>query len=360
MINRLGRRRFTQLAGAGAAASILRPAHAADPLKIGFVYLGPVGDHGWTYQHDQGRLDAVKHFGDAIKTTFVENVPESADAEKIMADLANNGHKLIFTTSFGYMNYTINAAKRFPNVFFEHATGYKRAANVSTYNIRFYEARYIQGVIAGKLSKAGLAGYVGSMPVPEVVQGLNAFMLGMQSVNPAARLKFVLINSWYDPQKEGEAAKALMDQGCDILTQHTDSPAPLQAAASRGLKGFGQSSDMLTFAPTAQLTASVDNWSPYYIQRIEAVLKGTWQSTDTWGGLKSGLLAMSPFANMPPELVALAQQLHDDIMSGKKQVWTGPIVDQTGAQKVAAGQVPDDGALNSMQWLVKGIEGKLT
>jgi simple sugar transport system substrate-binding protein len=186
-LKNLGRRQLAGLVGAGAAASLVRPSFAADPLKVGFVYLGPVGDHGWTYQHDQARLEVAKHFGDAIKTTFVENVPEGPDSEKVITDLANSGHKLIFTTSFGYMNYTLNVAKKFPKVYFEHATGYKRAANVSTYNIRFYEGRYIQGMIAGKLSKSGLAGYVGSIPVPEVVQGLNAFMLGMQSVNPTRR-----------------------------------------------------------------------------------------------------------------------------------------------------------------------------
>ena len=264
--------------GAGAAASalpaLITPARAAEPLKVGFIYLGPVGDFGWTYQHDIARKTAVEHFGDKIKTTFVENVAEGPDSEKVLNDLANQGNKLIFATSFGYMNYVLNSAKRHPKVFYEHATGYKRAANVATYNIRFYQARYVQGVIAGKLSKAGLAGYVGSVPVPEVVQGINAFMLGMQSVNPKARMKFVLINSWYDPPKEGDAAKALIDQGCDIITQHTDSPAPLQAAASRGVKAFGQSTDMSKFAPTTELTASTDVWGPYYIKRIEDVTGG--------------------------------------------------------------------------------------
>ena len=252
------RRHFTRLVGAGAIASALpilgTPARAADPLKVGFIYLGPVGDFGWTYQHDIARKAAVEHFGDAIKTTYVENVAEGPDSEKVLNDLANQGHKLIFATSFGYMNYVLNSAKKHPAVFYEHATGYKRSANVSDYNIRFYQARYVQGIIAGKLSKAGLAGYVGSVPVPEVVQGINAFMLGMQSVNPKARMKFVLINSWYDPPKEGDAAKALIDQGCDIITQHTDSPAPLQAAASRGIKAFGQSTDMSKFANGTQLT----------------------------------------------------------------------------------------------------------
>ena len=355
------RRRFTGLLGAGAALSVLAAgrAQAAGSLKVGFVYIGPVGDFGWTYQHDVARKAAVAQFGDQISTTFVENVPEGPDSEKVINDLANSGHKLIFTTSFGYMNYTLNAAKRHPDVFFEHATGYKRAPNVSTYNIRFYQARYVQGVVAGKLSKAGLAGYVGSLPVPEVVQGLNAFMLGMQSVNKAARLKFILINSWYDPPKEADAAKALMDQGCDIITQHTDSPAPLQAAAGRGIKGFGQSTDMLKFAPTAQLTASTDNWAPYYVERIKAALAGAWKSTDTWGGFDSGLLQMAAFTNMPPDVAALATTTVADITSGKNPVFAGPLVDQAGATKLASGTM-DDGALSSMQWLVRGIEGKLT
>jgi basic membrane protein A and related proteins len=358
------RRQFTRLIGAGAVAStlptLITPARAADPMKIGFLYLGPVGDFGWTYQHDIARKAAVEHFGDKIKTTFVENVAEGPDSEKVLNDLANQGNKLIFATSFGYMNYVLNSAKRHSGVFYEHATGYKRAANVSTYNIRFYQARYVQGIIAGKLSKAGLAGYVGSVPVPEVVQGINAFMLGMQSINPKARLKFVLINSWYDPPKEGDAAKALIDQGCDIITQHTDSPAPLQAAASRDVKAFGQSTDMSKFAPTTELTASTDVWAPYYIKRIEDVLAGTWKSTDTWGGFDSGMLAMSPFTNMPPEVAALATSTVADITSGKNKVFVGPISDQTGAVKVPAGTTMDDGALSSMQWLVQGVDGKLT
>jgi basic membrane protein A len=358
------RRHFTRLIGAGAAASalpgLIPPAFAADPLNVGFVYLGPVGDFGWTYQHDIARKTAVEHFGDKIKTTYVENVAEGPDSEKVLNDLANQGHKLIFATSFGYMNYVLNSAKKHPAVFYEHATGYKRAANVSDFNIRFYQARYVQGVIAGKLSKAGLAGYVGSVPVPEVVQGINAFMLGMQSINPKARMKFVLINSWYDPPKEGDAAKALIDQGCDIITQHTDSPAPLQAAASRKIKAFGQSTDMSKFAADTQLSASTDIWGPYYIKRIQDVLDGTWKSTDTWGGFDSGMLVMSPFTNMPADVAALATATEADIKSGKNKVFVGPIADQSGAVKVPAGTTMDDGALAGMQWLVQGVDGKLT
>jgi simple sugar transport system substrate-binding protein len=363
------RRQFTRLIGTGAAAAalpalvgprIIGTARAAEPLKVGFIYLGPVGDFGWTYQHDIARQAVAAQYGDKVKTTYVENVAEGPDSEKVLNDLANSGNQLIFATSFGYMNYVINAAKRHPKVFFEHATGYKRAANVATYNIRFYQARYVQGVIAGKLSKAGLAGYVASVPVPEVVQGMNAFMLGMQSINPKARLKFIMINSWYDPPKEGDAAKALIDQGADIITQHTDSPAPLQAAASRGVKAFGQSTDMSKFAPGTELTASTDVWAPYYIKRVADVMAGTWKSTDTWGGFDSGMLAMSPFTNMPPEVAALATQTEADIKSGKNAIFVGPLKDQSGAVKVAAGTTMDDGALSGMQWLVQGIDGKLT
>nr|WP_294508096.1 BMP family ABC transporter substrate-binding protein [uncultured Rhodopila sp.] len=356
------RRQFTRLVGAAAfgAPALFRPAFAADPVKVGFVYLGPVGDFGWTYQHDIARKAAVDHYGDKIKTTYVENVAEGPDAEKVMNDLANSGHKLIFATSFGYMNYVVNSARKHPAVFYEHATGYKRAANISDYNIRFYQGRYVQGVIAGKLSKAGLAGYVGSVPVPEVVQGVNAFMLGMQSVNPQARMKVVLINSWYDPPKEGDAAKALMDQGCDIITQHTDSPAPLQAAASRGIKGFGQSTDMAKFATGTQLSASTDNWAPYYIKRIGDVLDGTWKSTDTWGGFDTGMLSMPPFANMPEDVAALGTATIADIKSGKNKVFVGPIADQSGTVKVAEGTTMDDDALSHMQWLVRGVDGKVT
>ncbi len=309
------RRQLTRLAGAGANASTLPTMiKAAEPLKVGFIYLGPVGDFGWTYQHDIARKAAVEKYGDQIKTTFVENVAEGPDSEKVLNDLANSGHKLIFATSFGYMNYTLNSAKKHPTVFYEHATGYKRAANVSTYNIRFYQARYVQGVIAGKLSKAGLAGYVGSVPVPEVVQGINAFMLGMQSVNPKARMKFVLINSWYDPPKEGDAAKALIDQGCDIITQHTDSPAPLQAAASRGIKGFGHVHRHVEI----RRRYAIERQAPTCLgailhqtdrKRCWPLAPGRCTRRYLGRGFDSGMLAMSPFTNMPPDVAALATRI---------------------------------------------------
>lgn len=357
----MNRRSFNRLLGAATLATpaiITRPALAATP-KVGFVYVGPVGDFGWSYQHDQGRKAVVSALGDKVQTTYVENVAEGPDAERVIADLAAKGHGLIFTTSFGFMNPTIKVAQRFPKVFFEHCTGYKRSANVATYNIRFYEARYIQGVIAGTLSKNGVAGYVGSIPIPEVIMGMNAFLMGMRSVNPKATLKFILINSWYDPGKEGDAAKALLDQGCDILTQHTDSPAPLQAADARGLKAFGQATEMIKFAPKTQLTSAIDNWDPYYIERVEAFVNKTWKPMDTWGGLRSGMLSMAPYRNMPDELANKAKQLEVDIRNGSFIVFKGPIKDQSGAVKIAAGKEMDDGAIAGMDWLVEGVDGKL-
>jgi simple sugar transport system substrate-binding protein len=356
------RRAFNRFLGAAAAAIPLgsRPARADAPLSVGFVYVGPVGDFGWTYQHDVARKAAADHFGGKITTTIVESVIEGPDAERVINDLANSGHQLIFATSFGYMDSIIKVARRHPSVYFEHATGYKRAANVSTYNIRFYQARFVEGVIAGKMSRSGLAGYVGSVPVPEVVQGLDAFTLGMRSVNPSARVKFVLVNSWYDPPKEGDAAKALIDQGCDIIAQHTDSPAALQAAASRGVKAFGQSTDMIKFAPATELTASLDVWAPYYIRRIGEVLAGTWKSTDTWGGFDSGMLALAPFRNMPAPVADIANAAVQTVASGKNPVFIGPLADQSGTVKIPPGAVMDDATLSSLQWLVQGVDGTLS
>ena len=363
--HRMHRRSFNKLLGGGLVAAASAPfaqggLAAAEPLKAGFVFLGPDGDFAWTYQHDVARKEAEDHFGGAVKTVFVENVPEGPDSEHVIADLAAKGCKIIFTTSFGYMNYTLSVAKKYPKAMFEHCTGYKRAANVSTYNIRFYQGRFVQGVIAGKLSKSGVAGYVGGFAVPEVVQGLNAFMLGMKSVNPKARLKFILINSWYDPGKEGDAAKALIDQGCDIITQHTDSPTPLQVAESRGILAFGEATDMAKFAPKSELSANVNVWGPYYIKRIQAVIDGSWKSEDVWGGFDAGMLKMSPFSNMPDDVKALAQQTVDDITAGKQKIFVGPLTDQSGASKLPAGQTMDDSALAGLQWLVEGIEGKLS
>jgi simple sugar transport system substrate-binding protein len=356
------RRSFTTLLGGSmlAAPGIMRASRADAPLKVGFVYLGPVGDFGWTYQHDVGRQIAASAFGPAVETSYVENVPEAPESQAVFQSLAASGHKLIFGTSFGYMNYMVKVAADYPDVKFEHCTGYKRAPNLATYDIRFYQGRYVQGVIAGKLSKAGVAGYVASVPVPEVVQGMDAFLLGMQSVNPKAKLKFIMIDSWYDPGKEGDAAKALIDQGCDILTQHTDSPAPLQTAASRGIKAFGEATDMVSFAPKTQLTACVNEWGGYYTKRIKAVLAGNWTSIDTWGGFDVGMLQMAPFRNMPADVAALATETVANITSGKNKIFTGPLTDQSGKVFLPAGTTMDDGTLAGIQTLVAGIDGQLS
>jgi simple sugar transport system substrate-binding protein len=357
------RRTFNKLLGAGllagAAPTIIRPAAAADPFGVGFIYVGPVEDFGWTHAHDVGRKAIEAEFGDKVKTTYVESVKEGPDSERVIAELANKGNKLIFTTSFGFMNPTLKVAKRFPDVKFEHATGYKREANVATYNIRFYEGRYVQGIIAGHLSKSGIVGYIGSVPIPEVVMGMNAFILGMRTVNPNARMKIVWVNAWYDPGKEGDSAKALIDQGADVIAQHTDSGAPLQVCEQRGVVGFGQASDMASLAPKAQLTASVDFWNPYYIRRTKEAMDGSWASTDTWGGFNTGMLVMAPYANMTPEAEKAGKAAEADIASGKIVIFQGPIKDQSGAEKVPAGTALDDGAIAGMNWLADGIDGQI-
>jgi simple sugar transport system substrate-binding protein len=359
----MDRRTFNKLLGAGvlagSAPAIIGRAAAAEPVKAAWIYVGPVGDYGYSYQHDQGRKLVEEKLGNKVKTTFVENVPEGADTERVLVELANKGNNIIFATSFGFMNPTVAAAKRFPNVKFEHATGYKRAKNLATYNIRFYEGRYVQGVIAGHLSKSGIIGYVGAVPIPEVIMGVNAFLLGARSVNPKIRSKFILINTWYDPGKEGDAAKAMIDQGADIITQHTDSPAAMQAAANRGVKAFGQATDMIKFAPKDQLTASIDNWGPYYVQRVQEVIDGTWKSTDVWGGFKAGMLEMAPFRNMPDDVAKAAQATVDGIASGKILPFKGPLKDQSGKVRVPAGKDMPDSEIASMNWLVEGVEGKL-
>lgn len=345
---------FATLLSLGASTSA-----SADKTKVGFIYIGPPGDHGWTYAHDQARLQIDKELGDQVQTTFVEGVPEGPDAERTIAKLAQTGHKLIFTTSFGYMEPTLKVAKRFPEVKFEHATGYKRADNVATYSARFYEGRYVQGVIAGKVSKSGVIGYIASFPIPEVVRGINAFMLGAHTQNPNIKVKVVWVFTWYDPGKEADAAKVLMDQGADIITQHTDSTAALQAAADRGIHAFGQASDMIQFAPKTQLTAIIDAWGPYYVARTKALLDGSWKSQDTWDGMGAGMVVMAPFTNMPSDVAALAQKTYDDLRTGKLHAFSGPINDQSGKQVVAAGAVADDGMLAGMNFYIEGIDGEL-
>lgn len=349
-------------AGLGLAALPLAGrVHAADPLKVGFVYVGPVTDNGWTYRHDVGRKDLEAALGDQVATTFVENVPEGPDTERVLRQLASGGHGLIFTTSFGFMEPTLRVAKQFPQVKFEHATGYKQSANVATYNARFYEGRAVCGALAGHLSKTGVVGYIGSFPIPEVVMGVNAFTLAMQKIRPDARVKLVWVNSWNDPGKEADAAKALFDQGCDILCQHTDSAAGMQQAEQRGLMAFGQSADMASFGPNAQLTAIVDNWGPHYIERTKAVLDGSWASQNTWNGLKHGEVEMAPYGpKVTPEAAAAADAVKQGIMDGTLHPFTGPITDQKGVEQVAAGASATDEQMAGMSWWVPGVEGQLS
>ncbi len=356
------RRTFTKLLGAAAATAALgrlRLARADEPFKAGFIYVGPVADFGWSHQHDLGRQAAQRALGDKVKTTYVESVKEGPDAERVIRELAVAGNGIIFTTSFGFMNPTIKVARQFPKTKFEHCTGYKRDENVATYNIRFYEGRYVQGVIAGRMSKSGIVGYIGSVPIPEVIMGMNSFIRGMRTVNPNGKIKIVWINGWYDPGKESDAAKALIDQGADIIAQHTDSAAPLQVAEQRGVHGFGQASDMIKFAPKAQLTSSVDHWDEYYTQRIQAAMEGSWKTEDVWGGFKAGMLHMAPWTNMPDDVAQAAQSAEDGIKDGSIVIFKGPINDQSGKVKVPAGTELPDADILGMNWLAEGIEGTL-
>ncbi|WP_088922103.1 BMP family ABC transporter substrate-binding protein [Granulosicoccus antarcticus] len=353
-------KRMGVVLGAAVLSAVALSAQAADPFKVGFIYVGPVGDHGWTYRHDVGRKALETEFGEGVETTFVESVPEGADAERVIRKLASSGHNLIFTTSFGFMNPTLKVAKDFPDVKFEHATGYKRTDNVSTYGARFYEGRAVIGTMAGMMTKSNIVGYIGSFPIPEVVRGINAFTIAMRKVNPDAEVKVVWVNSWYDPGKEADAAKALIDQGADIITQHTDSPAPLQVAEERGVYGFGQASDMSAFAPKSQLTSIIDNWDAYYVDRTRAAMDGSWASMDTWGGIKSGMVSFPEYsADVPDDVKEAAEVVRDGIIGGTLHPFQGPVLNQAGEEILPAGEVMDDGTLLGMNFYVQGVQGDL-
>jgi basic membrane protein A len=347
-------------AAALTAAAGLGGAHAAEKLKVCFIYLGPIGDLGWTYQHDLARLAMLKEFGDKVETTYLENVSEGPDSERSIEQLARAGNKLIFTTSFGYMEPTLKVAKKYPNVHFEHATGYKRDKNVSTYSGKFYEGRYIQGIIAGKMSKSGVLGYIGSFPIPEVISGINATILGAQTINPNIKVKIIWANTWFDPGKEADAAKALLDQGADVIMQHTDSPAPMQIASERGKLAFGQDSEMIKFGPKTQLTSIMDNWAPYYIQRVKAELDGTWKSEDTWDGLKEKIVVMAPYTNMPDDVKKLAMDTEAAIIAGTLKPFKCPVLGQDGKEiECKGGDHLADGQVLGMNFYVKGIDDKI-
>ncbi len=352
------RRTFMQAAGAAATLPVLgNKAFAAEKIKIGFIFLGPVGDYGWTWAHNKGREQVEKELGDKVETVYVENVQEDASAIPVIRDLAQQGCKLIFTTSYGYMDQTVAVAKEFPNVKFEHCTGFKRADNVATYNSKFHEGRAVLGTIAGKMSKTGTLGYLGSYKVPEVVLGVNSFALAAQKQNPNAKVKLVLIDSWFDPPKEAAATETLINLGCDIVTTHTDSPGPLQILEQKKLYGFGQGADMSRFAPSAHLTAIEDIWGPYYVERVKMILDGSWKSSDTWDGMKEGTVVISPYNKVIPDDV---KKMADDIQKGYKDgsydIFKGPIYDQAGTLKVKEGETMKLADLAVIDWFVKGVE----
>ena len=357
-------RRTLLTTGATAATLVTLglPARAQDaPLKVGFIYVGPIGDGGWTFQHDQGRLAVEEHFGDAIETIYQESVPEGADAERAISQMVLSGAKLIFTTSFGYMDATVNVAGQFPDVFFEHATGYKQAPNLATYDARFYEGRAVIGTIAGRMTKTNKIGYIGSFPIPENIQGINSSFLHARKVNPEVEMVVAWAYTWFDPAKEADAAKAMIEQGVDVILQHTDSTAPQAAAQEAGnVITFGQASDMSAFAPTPRVSSIIDNWAPYYIERVQAVIDGTWTSGHTWGGIGDGEVVIGEITEtVPAEVKAEAEALAASIGDGSYHPFTGPINRQDGTPWLAEGEVATDEQLVSMDFYVEGIEGDI-
>ena len=349
---------------AAVCSAILMPAMAAAPaaapLNVGFVYISPIGDAGWTTQHDQARKEMEKALGNKITTKFVENVPESADAERVIRDLAQTGSKLVITTSFGYMNPTLKVAKQFPNVKFIHLTGYKTAVNVANTNARFYEGRDLAGVLAGKKSKTHVAGYVAACPIPEVLQGVNAFTRGMRSVDPKAEVKVVWVNSWFDPGKERDAAITLIGQGADVVTHHTDSTAVVQAAEEKGKYAIAYHSDMKKYGPKAQLAAVTHHWGEYYTKQAQAVLDGTWKSSSTWGGIKDGMVKLEGInAAVPADVKQFVLAREKDLVAGKLNPFSAPIKDNDGKVRLEKGAL-DDAALTKMDYFVEGVAGKVS
>jgi basic membrane protein A and related proteins len=359
--------RRTALASIAAAATLpLHRVAAAQPkqpvkppLRIGFVYVSPISDAGWTHQHNLGRMQMEKALTGRVASTFVEKVPEGADAERVIRDLAGQGNRLIFTTSFGYMEPTIKVAREFPDVAFEHATGYKVAANVGTYNARFYEGRYLAGIVAGRATRSNVFGYVAAVPIPEVLQGINAFTLGARSVNPAVQTRVIWTNSWFDPGRERDAALTLVGQGADVLTHHTDSSAVPQAAESRGVHVVGYHSDMSHIAPKMHLASVTHHWGRYYEQRALAVLEGSWKPGSVWGGIRDGFIRVEPIAaTVHADVAGLVKAREADIVAGRLHPFTGPLRDNEGKVRVAQGAMAD-ADLNAIDWFVDGVVGRV-
>ncbi|MFM2053281.1 MAG: hypothetical protein RL456_1318 [Pseudomonadota bacterium] len=350
-------------AGAQTAAPPAPAASAARPaLKVAFVYVSPVGTAGWSYQHDMGRLGLERNLGEAVQTTRVENVAEGPDSERVMRDLAAQGHKLIFATSFGYLEPALKVAQEFPGVAFEHMGGYKTSANVNVYNARFYEGRYLAGLVAGKMSKSGMAGYVAGFPIPEVVQGINAFALGMRAANPKAQVKVVWLNTWFDPAREREAAQSLVNDGADMLTHHSGStaiPALAEEHVARGVRLLGYQSDMRHIAPKAQLTSVTHHWGERYTAVAKAVAAGTWKPQPFIGGVRERVIRMAPYADeVPREVQRQLGDVERAMVAGRMHPFSGRLVDQDGQVRQAGGTMADD-ALARMDWFVQGVVGTL-
>lgn len=340
------------------------PAPAAEakpaPLKIAFAYVGPVGDGGWTFAHDTARKALVAEFGDKIETSFVESVPEGPDAERVLRDMASQGNKLVFGTTFGYMEPIQKIAPDFKDVKFEHATGYKTADNVRTYDSRTYEGAYMAGIIAGAMTKSNTLGVVGSVPIPEVIRNINSFTLGAQSVNPKIKTKVVWVNEWFSPPKETEAATSLINGGADILFQNTDSPAVLKTAEEKGKRAFGWDSDMTAYGPKAHLGSAIINWSPYYIKATKDVLENTWTTGASWWGVKEGAIDLVSVAeDVPAEVKAKVEEVKAGLKAGTFHIWKGPLAGQDGKEILAADAVADDKFLSGVNFYVKGVEGKV-
>lgn len=340
---------------------IAASATAEAPIRAAFVYIGPVGDGGWSYQHDLGRLALEKALGDKVKTSYVENVAESADAERVIRKLAADKNDIIFTTSFGYMEPTLKVAKLFPKTRFEHATGFKSSANTVAYEARFYEGAYLLGVIAGKMTKTNTLGFIGSFPIPEVVRNIDAYTLGARSVNPKIKTKVIWVDTWYDPGKERQAAETLIAQGADMLCQNTDSPAAVQVAEEKGVHAFGWDSDMSKYGPRAHLTANTENWGVYYIDEVKKLLDGSWTGgrVTRWG-IKEGLVVLSPLNPLvPKDVAALFEARKKDIVDGKLHPFAGPLKDNGGSVKLPAGKTLTEDELRAINWYVEGVDGAI-
>jgi basic membrane protein A and related proteins len=346
-------------APAAAPAAAAAPAKP-EPLKIAFAYVGPVGDGGWTFAHDNGRKAIEKEFGDKVVTSFVEKVPESADAERVIRDMAAQGNKLIFGTTFGYMEPMLKVAADTKGVKFEHATGFKTAENMRTYDSRTYEGAYMAGVIAGKMSKTGTLGVVASIPIPEVIRNINSFTLGAQSVNPKVKTKVIWVNEWFAPPKETEAATALINGGADVLFQNTDSSAVLQTAEKMGKRAFGWDSDMTAYGPKAHLGSAIINWAPYYIKSTREALEGKWTTGASWYGVKEGAIDMvSIAADVPDDTKKRIDEIKAGLKAGTFSIWKGPIMGQDGKEVLAKDAVADDKFMGGIKFYVKGVEGKV-